>query len=115
MKIENSRELADKVWRVVKKTLASKEKCKEAYVTLQSYQNGREQGHALNLSNYKLKLSSAWIGWAENRNSDNIVVYIDDHDPLQSVNEESYKKRKLFEDVEDAAKYIVGFVMNIVR
>ena len=107
MKVYNKREMADEVLAHISKALATV----DVEITLESYQNGREQGHAvIHYDDFR----PLWLGFSENRNSDDVVVYEADHDPMQSVSEEAWKKAKFFKTPEKAGEYIVELLLKRV-
>jgi len=112
MRIYNKRLAADKVLKLVKTELAKMES--DESVTLGSYQNGREQGHSLSMIIVCNKgLKSLWLGFAENRSSDDIVVYKDTTmDPGMGISDEAYKNAKYFRTEQEACDYIVKEVEN---
>ena len=69
------------------------------------YHNGRENGWRVHTDD-----SEGAVVFSENRNSDNIVVYVQgaDHKYADSLSEGSYEKRKLlcYDDYLEAAKFI---------
>jgi beta-lactamase class D len=110
MKIEicKSMKVAQKVLKEVEKMLAQVKKDDpishgETGIYLQAYQNGREQGYAL------LSLGR-WVAWAENRNSDHIVVYVSDLDPMQSISDTIYQNRQMFQynEIKKVARFITN-------
>lgn len=103
MYIENPRESADKVLDIVLQEVKNIDS--DYFVVLGSYQNGREQGHSIQASCVK----GRWIGWAEHRNSDNIVVY-SGMDNMQSISDEMYENRREFETPKEAANYILQLI-----
>jgi len=90
----------------------------DVYVCLGAYQNCREQGYSLFLTyrlpggDYKRK----FVCFSENRNSDEIVVYTNDIDPDQGINERMYKNAKFFpwNQERNAAQYIFDELTSIV-
>lgn len=95
------------------------ENSKLDYACIQSYQNGRENGYALSGSIYSdVNSSHFWIAFAENRNSDDIVVYFANYDPCQGLGSEKsgdiiYKHRLFFngaDKFEGAATYILSAI-----
>lgn len=78
---------------------------------LQPYKNGRENGVALLLKDRQAV-------WSENRNSDDIVVYVGDKfkdfDNDNIPSEDTYQSRKYFapDDIARAAQYIKRFLMT---
>ena len=112
MNIHNKRQMADDVLAYVTKSLAAV----DVDLTLQSYQNGREQGHALVF--YGGAIPSVhlitWIGFSECRNSDDVVVYVDKQDPMQSISDDSYAKRRLFDTPQKAGDYIIETILNLL-
>lgn len=125
MRISDNRHYANVVLEHVKDGLNNMlgdepfyENSKLDYVSIQSYQNGRENGYALSGSIYSDINSNFWIAFAENRNSDDIVVYFANYDPCQGLGSEYggdviYKNRLFFSGegmFEDAAKYILSAI-----
>lgn len=95
------------------------ENSKLDYISIQSYQNGRENGYSLCGSVFDGNgYNRFWIAFAENRNSDDIVIYFADYDPCQGLGSESggdiiYKNRLFFNGAgkfEEAAKYILSAI-----
>lgn len=107
MKFYDKRKMANKVLYLLKKEL--KKLPDQITVIIESYQNGREQGIAIVVTDFN-KLDSLWIAFSENRNSDDIVVYFDKNNPMQSVSDKAYKAAKYFRTAGDAAEYIIGLV-----
>ena len=117
MRTYDKRELANRVLRLVKKDLAGIES--DEQVGIGSFQNGREQGHTLTvnvMANGRLLLPfrTLWVAWAENRNSDDIVVYFADQDPCQGVSEEAYKNARYCRTTEEARDVIVSLIKDAV-
>ena len=98
----DSLKVADKVLQGIKKFKASK----KMKLILQCYQNGREQGYMLNRMDV---VSRLYVSFSECRNSDQIVVYVDDKDNMQSISDNAYNNKTFFcpDDHMKAAHYIV--------
>lgn len=81
----------------------------ECHIYIESYQNGREQGFTI-VPGYNIGISVA-----ENRNSDNIVVYVGKY-VMQSISEDAWKNKRLFDynDFYGAAKYIRETIKEII-
>jgi hypothetical protein len=88
-------------------------------VILEPYKNGREKGFCLKAfrgNSYRKGVSYVSIAFAENRKSDDIVVYTDlmrDFDMQGNVpTEKAYEDRKYFgyQQYEKAAKHIVSII-----
>jgi hypothetical protein len=104
---------ADKVLRKLKVLL--RELDLDGDASLESYQNGREQGHALQFWSKSGPLKTRWIAWSENRNSDDIVVYhTDKGDPMQGLSDDAYANARYFRyDAElEAATYVVWLMAH---
>jgi len=117
MEIHNRRELADKVLACLLDALKNINADKDASASVGSYQNGREQGHSLFVTNYSgTKFKSLWVGFAEHRISDDIVVYFDDNDPMQSITNSMYDNSYHFgcDEVDGAVNFIVSIVDRVV-
>jgi hypothetical protein len=81
--------------------------------TLYPYLNGREAGYSLTA------YPGLWVAFSENRNSDEIVVYVGragdfemaGHVPINSA----WRSRRYFhpDHVEQAARYIVDYLMQV--
>lgn len=79
-------------------------------ISVTNYYNGREVGHALTYFAHDKSKSLSAICYSENRNSDNIVVYLNsDYTNLPSISDEAYTHKKYFEpgDISGAAEYII--------
>lgn len=108
MKIDTSRlVVAAKVLKAVRKALPKDREERRLY--LEAYSNGREQG-------YRLKVVEAGpremnISFSENRNSDNIVVYMGYNFAMQGnvPSEEAYRTAHCFDcgEYDKTAKFIV--------
>ena len=72
-------------------------------IVIECYQNGREQGYQL--CNYE---KHKYVLFAENRNSDDIVIYSACRNQMQSIDEETWSTKKGFsyDKYSDAIKYI---------
>jgi len=79
---------------------------------LGTYQNGREQGYSLH---FFTKHKQVWLAWSLDRNSDNVVVYVDSSDPCQSVSDKAWDNRRLFDSNVRAAKYIVQIIEQAIK
>lgn len=97
--------VAERVLRQIKRFMRNSPKHIE--LDLGAYQNGREQGYSLRAIYSK---TSLFVCWSECRNSDRIVVYIGDIDPMQSITDKMYKEAKYFRagDYENVANFIIG-------
>jgi len=97
MKIHNltDRKVADRVLKEFKKIARSSDNTLD--VTLGLYVNCREQGYAINDSYYVVKRK---VAFAENRNSDDIVVYFGSSSDFESntniPSEEVYRNSRFF-------------------
>lgn len=80
---------------------------------LESYQNGREQGYSIVVTLPGSRLVQ--ISFSENRNSDDIVVYIGDY-TTQGISENAYWGRRYFLAgcYDEAAGYIVEYMLGRV-
>jgi hypothetical protein len=80
----------------------------------ESYQNGREQGCSIYYCNHaKERVETRNVSISENRNSDNIVVYFDNH-AFQGMDEQSYKNAKYFKpgQYNEVIKYCVDYLVG---
>lgn len=79
------------------------------YIFIESYQNGREQGFTI------VPVYNIGISVAENRNSDNIVVYVGKY-AMQSISEDAWENKRSFDynDFYGAAKYIRETIKEII-
>jgi len=114
MRLYNKRVAADKVLKHVRRILRGMPLAGSA--RLESYQNCREQGHAISFYVAKEGFKPLWIAWSENRNSDDIVVYhTDAGDPMQGLSDAAYKNARYFRyDAEqEAATYIVKLMTGV--
>lgn len=84
------------------------------WMNLESYQNGREQGLAINsfIPDVQEGTGHRYASFSENRNSNDIVVYTSKINPMQSITEEMYKSAKYFSsnEIQKAAEYIHTFL-----
>lgn len=104
MKIYDRRELAIKVWQILKPML---KKIKgEWYIGIGSYQNGGEQGLSVNCP-----ACSFFICWSESR-SDEVVVYETLFDPCQGISDSMYDDKVFFHTPKEAATYICRQIEN---
>jgi hypothetical protein len=107
MKIKRDRiKVAERVLRLVEKKIKDYD---APNIYLGTYQNGREQGYSLHIlvadpSKWE------WVAWSEDRSSDSVVVYIEQFDSCQSVSDDAYATRQLFDSENDAAKYIAQLI-----
>jgi hypothetical protein len=76
---------------------------------LGAYQNGREQGFSI--TTY-VDCKTRYVCFSENRNSDSIVVYSSDFDPMQSITETMYEERRTFSSYEKCAEYVLRLLFN---
>jgi hypothetical protein len=113
MKITDKRELANKVWAALQKKLRSK-KASNLDVYVGSYQNGREQGISLHVY-LPEAIRGLWLAFSENRNSDSIVVYQDDHDPMQCISEKAYANRVFFNKVDVAVAHLLNVITDFIK
>lgn len=82
------------------------------YYEIHPYVNGREEGFAI------LPWSSAYpkrsiIIFAENRNTSELVIYTGETDklpPMYLLSQEMYDGRRMFEDMEEAVRFIKGWL-----
>ena len=83
---------------------------KNACVFYNCFQNGREQGFTINVYNNQ-KIKSITI--SENRNSDHIVVYLDNFEN-QGLNEKSYNSAKYFQygEYSEAINFCKNYLIN---
>ena len=89
-------------------------------LSLRHYQNGREHGFIVSnwpASNDK-ETFTRWVAFAENRNSDDIVVYSSALNrwasvPMQGMEDEAWKNRKCFryDEVRKAAQFCVDHLL----
>lgn len=115
MKLYNRRLLADKVLTLVRPLIRDlDDNGTGVTISLQSYQNGREQGHALNICTYDFK-TTVWVAFAEYRNSDQVVVYVADRDPMQSVSDEAWGRRKMCDTPDEAAYSIMEIFCGVLK
>jgi hypothetical protein len=112
VKIENRMATAGKVLRVVRKLV--KDSNFVTTLSLGAYQNGREQGYSL-WSNIQVAVAPAkykqtFVCWSESRASDQIVVYVSDLDPMQSITEKMYRNARFFrhDEIEQAARFVIS-------
>lgn len=117
MRLRRTMTVADKVARHVSRLLKEFDRIEEYMwkneAFLYPYVNGRERGYAIWVEND----IPAFL-FAENRNSDDIVVY---EDPKWQIGyrltDEGYKSKKLFawKHEEQAARYIVRRIKKLTR
>lgn len=81
----------------------------DAYV--EAYQNGREQGYCIVRSQFEPAFETLAISFAENRNSDDIVVHAGPM-AMQGLSERAWHNRRLFryDDLSGAVAYIVDLL-----
>lgn len=87
----------------------------EGELAVQSYRNGRENGYTLTLVRAAIATSARAVTFAENRNSDDIVIYPGDMHEMDAVNvDRSYAFRTLVKpgDYERAAR-VVARLLNV--
>jgi hypothetical protein len=93
-------------------------------ISIGSYQNGREQGVSLNIhvnpvGHGAVTRKSLWIAFAEYRRSDDVVVYISQHDPMQSLgeNESIYKNSVMFNNGVYGDKFTLtaAFILRLIK
>lgn len=87
------------------------------YLTLDHYQNWREQGFII--SNLKRNVNGEypWVGFSENRNSDDIVVYPSqkrDFVPNQGMSDAAWKNAKYFryDAYDEAANFCIKHLLG---
>lgn len=75
--------------------------------TVSNYVNGREVGHSINWYDFE-KEENLSISFAENRNSDNIVIYYGKKDGDFSISESAYANKVYlgYGEVEEAVLHI---------
>ncbi len=124
MKLANSLYMANRTLAEVRKELKGigSSPCEG---TLDAYRNGRENGYSISLHFHEedgsSELHHARITWAENRNSDHVVVYSASTSlvsgPVWSceLSEEEWETRKYFDTEEEAATYIVKNLKEYVK
>ena len=80
---------------------------------VEAYQNGREQGFAIQTWNYETHGLIA-VSWAEHRNSDDIVVYVGQGEN-QGLSDDAWKNSKGFryDDHYGAAQYIIETLIDL--
>lgn len=114
------RNLADAVLAYVKE-LSGAPLLTDVECVIEPYINGREYGHVLKLvkagKEYIFNDNALWIAFAENRNSDNIVVYFEESIWLGEITDKSYENRTMFSFYEaaKAAEHIVSILSNKVK
>lgn len=91
---------AEKVLQIILRNKLSK----ELDGTIESYQNGREQGYII----WQPAINGKAFYIAQYRRSDNIVIYYGKYS-MQSLSDEAYKNAKYFKynEYRKAAKYIL--------
>lgn len=89
-------------FKVARKVLAEfkRQWPKDRRATLYSYDNGREQGYRLVYMENDGSFVSRASAFSENRNSDHIVVYLEDGCAGGVPTEEAYNSRLMFSDGE---------------
>lgn len=121
MKLANSLYMANRTLAEVRKELKGigSSSCEGI---LNAYRNGRENGYSISLwvGSYQTRIT-----WAENRNSDQVVVYSGRILVVSSPNgfktfgselsEKEYEARKYFDTEEEAATYIVKKLKEYVK
>jgi hypothetical protein len=117
MEVTSRRQTADKVLFSLVEMLRDLKAPEGVAADIGSYQNGREQGHSVRVMNYGTKLRSVWAAFAENRNSDSIVVYFADMDPMQSITDEMRDNAYFFgpDEHKEAAKFIVVLIERVLN
>lgn len=85
----------------------------EKNYTISNYVNGREVGHSINWFDFKEKKDYS-ISFAENRNTDNIIVYYGTMDDNFSITEDAYANKKYFEAdaFDEAVQYIRSILVD---
>jgi hypothetical protein len=104
---------AELVLKKVKELIESNGPKGDQEVYLGAYQNGREQGYSLTAYNDK-GIGTLFICWSEHRNSDSLVVYQGDRNPMQSLTSEMYEAGKHFGGDLKAAMYIANEILRFV-
>jgi hypothetical protein len=100
---------------IARKVLAKVNKTMEEHVaetcSVECYCNGREQGYAITQYCKPIKK----VCFSENRNSDDIVVYVGESFEFEMggniPNEKVYRKKRFFryDKIDEAAQFIVEF------
>ena len=108
--------VARNVLKAIQRRLSKIEESGIHRLHLEHYQNCREQGFLIvNFPTTPL-LNTKWLAFAENRNSDNIVVYPGQNNfvPETSIDEDSYKHRVYFgpEEINKAAHFCVDYLLG---
>lgn len=108
--------VARNVLKALQKKL-SKVPAGDNHLHLDHYQNGREQGFlVVNYPNPAPKMDVRWVAFAENRNSDNIVVYPGQTGfvPSSCIDDKSFKHAVYFgpEEVNKAAHFCVDYLLG---
>lgn len=118
IKYNHSMEVANQVLDNVIKCLFTLDDIKktdnnDGDASIEAYSNCREQGYCIkryNRKDYKIKV----VCFAENRNSDQIVVYFSDENKFEMQgnipDDDSYRNANYFNDVKSAVKFIVEYI-----
>lgn len=77
--------------------------------TLGTYQNGRERGFSITV--WPDDGTRRTVTFAENRNSDDLVVYLDNTD-MQGLSEAAYRSGRYFQDDARAARYATTYLLT---
>ena len=87
------------------------DRTKDIEGSIEAYQNGREQGYSIVI--YNTGFFNKMIAFSENRNSDDIVVYVGEYS-FQSISDKAYNNAKYFkwDDIIGAANYIVEQIID---
>lgn len=90
-------------------------------LSVHEYDNGREHGYVLeldSLDNYFVSYQdSLWVAFSENRNSDDIVIYMDKGHYVGKLTDSSYNSRVYYGygQIVDAATYITNCFESHVK
>jgi hypothetical protein len=96
---------SDAVLALLRSEVVRQEAVEGSRLYVEVYQNGREQGFAIDA--FGPNGNHIWVAWSECRNSDEIVVYSDNNNPMQSVSDAAYKRRQTFASEGDAVAGIL--------
>lgn len=86
-------------------------------LTVSAYENGRENGLTITCI-YTVKGEKSRtiksVTFSENRNSDNIVVYLDNYSSMNGLSEESYNTAKYFKfnDYDGVISYCINHLLG---
>jgi len=93
----------------IKHQLENNVRHKEKRLTLENFENGRERGYTIKDSSNEIEIS-----WAENRSSDDIVVYLFPWEMANEISEEEwYKKTKWFKPQQFSEVY--NFILEFLE